>query len=415
MTTRYLPLFLLAFSAMAAAVAPAEDYFPKPDNAGGWRTLKDASSIRKTAGMDLKKLDQAFEYASRSSQHGGLLVARRGWLVYERYYGRGAREAIPATASVGKAYTSIACGIMLAEKKAQIPEGLDTKVFNEKYLPDAMPLDDPAKADITLGQLLSMSGGLHGEGSNPGFVNGVPSVKLSPIPRPATPLGQDLQALRTPLWTKPGEGYSYASTSPHIASIVLRNLTGMELHQYIDLRLAKPLGWGQWAWSMRRGENVLPHTPGGADIALRSTDHLRFLYAILKKGRWGKEQVIPADYIELCGKPTRWNTHAPMSLMWENNADGHVAGAPKDAFFKSGGGGYGVIVVPSLDLIIYKMAGDDGQYNPERTGLKQNYPYDGSRDGWTPALRSQFNDGPIGTDDGVRRVLEMVAAAVIDQ
>src|SRR5262245_26479157 len=312
MTTRYLPLFLLAFSALAAAVAPAEDYFPKPDSAGGWRALKDASSIRKTAGMDLKKLDQAFEYASRSSQHGGLLVARHGWLVYERYYGRGAREAIPATASVGKAYTSIACGIMLAEKKAQIPEGLDTKVFNEKYLPEAMPLDDPAKADITLGQLLSMSSGLHGEGSNPGFVNGVPSVTLKPIPRSETPLGQDLQALRTPLWTKPGEGYSYASASPHVASIVLRKLTGMELHQYIDQRLAKPLGWGQWAWAMRRGDSVLPHTPGGVDIALRSTDHLRFLYAILKKGRWGKDQVIPADYLEMCGKPTKWNAHAPM-------------------------------------------------------------------------------------------------------
>jgi CubicO group peptidase (beta-lactamase class C family) len=397
-----------------AAVAFGEDYFPKPDSAGGWRSLKDPSAVRKTAGMDLKKLDQAFEYASRSSQHGGLLVVRRGWLVYERYYGGGHREAIPATASVGKAYTSIACGIMLAEKKSLIPEGLDTKVFNEKFLPEAMPLDDPDKAGITLGQLLSMSSGMHGEGSNPGFVDGVPSVKLTPIPRPTIPLGQDLAALRTPLWTKPGGGYSYASASPHVASIVLRHLTGMELHDYIDLRLAKPLGWGQWAWAMRRGDNVLPHTPGGADIALRSTDHLRFLYAILKKGRWGKEQVIPADYIELCGKPTKWNTHAPMSLMWEINADGHVAGAPRDAFFKSGGGGFGVMVIPSLDMVIYKMSGDDNQYNPARTGLKQDYPYDGSRDGWKPAPRSQFSDGPIGTDDGVRRVLEMVAAATID-
>jgi CubicO group peptidase (beta-lactamase class C family) len=405
---------LLPILLVAASAALGEDYFPKPDVEGGWRTLKDASAIRKTAGMDLKKLDQAFEYASRSSQHGGLLVVRHGWLVYERYYGRGNREANPATASVGKAYTSIASGIMLAEKKSEIPDGLDTKVFNAKYLPQAMPLEDPAKADITLGQLLSMSSGMHGEGSNPGFVNGVPAVKLTPVPRPETPLGQDLAALRTPLWTKPGEGYSYASASPHVASIVLRNLTGKELHEYVDEKLAKPLGWGQWAWAMRRGENVLAHTPAGGDIALRSTDHLRFLYAILKKGRWGKQQVIPADYIELCGKPTKWNKHAPMSLMWENNADGHVAGAPKDAFFKSGGGGHGVIVVPSLDLVIYKMSGDDGQYNPARTGLKQDYAYDGSRDGWKPAARSQFSDGPIGTDDGVRRVLEMVAAAVID-
>jgi CubicO group peptidase (beta-lactamase class C family) len=189
---RILAPLLLAVSALtAASVAPAEEYFPKPDSEGGWRMLKDASAIRKTAGMDLKKLDQAFEYASRSSQHGGLLVARHGWLVYERYYGRGNREANPASASVGKAYTSIACGIMLAEKKDRIPEGLDTRVFNAEYLPEAMPLDDPAKAEITLGQLLSMSAGLHGEGSNPGFVSGVPSVKLTPASRHAVGAGHD--------------------------------------------------------------------------------------------------------------------------------------------------------------------------------------------------------------------------------
>ncbi|MBS1833172.1 MAG: serine hydrolase, partial [Acidobacteria bacterium] len=142
--------FCLLLSAVSI-LALGEDYFPKPDSEGGWRTLKDATAIRKTAGMDLKKLDYAFEYASRSSQHGGLLVVRHGYLVFEKYYGRGNREAIPASASVGKAYTSIALGILLAEKKAEFPQGLDTKVFNEKYLPQAMPLDDPAKAEITLG------------------------------------------------------------------------------------------------------------------------------------------------------------------------------------------------------------------------------------------------------------------------
>src|SRR5262249_14832872 len=101
MIARYLAPLLLAVSALAAAAfARAHGYVPKPDSAGGWRTMKDASAIRKTAGMDLKKLAQAFEYASRSSQHGGLLVVRHGWLVYERYYGQGNREATPATASV---------------------------------------------------------------------------------------------------------------------------------------------------------------------------------------------------------------------------------------------------------------------------------------------------------------------------
>lgn len=405
---------LLTCLVLGVSLLRAEEYFPRADADGGWRTLQDRARVRKVAGMDVEKLDRAFEYAQRSSQHGGLLVARRGYLVYEKYYGRGNREANPATASVGKAFASIACGIMLHEKKDQIPEGLETKVFNDKYLPEAMPLDDPVKADIKLGHLLSMSSGLHGEGSNPGFVNGVPSVKLQPVPRRDRSVGQDLSALRTPLWTKPGEGYSYSSQSTHVASMVLRKLTGMELHEYVDLRLAKPMGWGQWAWARRRGDTVLPHTPGGGDIAPRPTDALRFAYLLLRKGRWGSQQLVPAEYVEACSRSSPYNKHSPFSLMFEVNEDGHVAGAPRDTYFKSGGGGFGIVVVPSLDLVIYKMAGDDGQYDPVRTGLPQTYKYDGSRDQWKPAVRSQFSDGPIGTDDGLRRVIEMVVAAAIE-
>jgi len=225
-------------------------------------------------------------------------------------------------------------------------------------------------------------------------------------------LSQDMAALRTPLWTAPGGGYSYASNSPHVASIVLRHLVGMEMQQYIDEKLAKPMGWGKWGYGMRMGEITLQHTPGGGNIAMRSTDALRFGYMLLHKGRWNDRQLVPADYVEACGKPNKYQKHAPFSFMFEINFDGHVAGAPKDAFFKSGAGGFGICVIPSLDMVIYKMAGDDMQYDPERTGIAQDYKYDGSRDNWKPAARSQFSDGPIGTDDGLRRTIEMVCAAV---
>ena len=52
-------------------------------------------------------------------------------------------------------------------------------------------------------------------------------------------------------------------------------------------------------------------------------------------------------------------------------------------------------------------------HDPALTGLQQFYKYDGSRDNWKLAARSQFSDGLIGTDDGVRRVLEMVVASVM--
>jgi CubicO group peptidase (beta-lactamase class C family) len=390
----------------------AQDYYPPPDSAGGWRTVKDAAQARELAGIDLVKLDQAWEQTQRSTQNAGLVVLRRGYLVYEKYAGRAFRNANPDMASCGKAFTSIACGIMLKERKDAIPDGLDTKVFSEKYLPEAFPLDDPRRADITLGQLLCMSAGYHGEGKAPGIRSGE-VVPLTPAP------GQDLRdldksSLRTLLWCKPGDGYSYSSPAPHIASMVLRRVTGMELQDYIALRLGKPMGWGAWGYCLHRGEITLPHANGAGSIALHATDVMRFCYCLLRGGRWGQQQLVPAEYMELVGKPSKFNPHCMFSLQFEVNADGHVAGAPKDAYWKTGAGGFCLYVVPSLDLAIYKMGGSDGQYKEELTGIPQEFKYDGSRDGWKPIPRTPFHDGTLGGDDGIRRIMEMVCAAVRD-
>jgi len=408
---RVVPAALLL--ALPLALAGTDDYFPPPDSAGGWRTLKDAAQIRKVAGVDAARLDQAFEFEKETSQHGGLVVVRHGYLVYEKYFGQGDREAHPDMASIGKAFTSISCGIMLQEMRDRIPEGLETKVFTQRYLPEALPLSDPRKADIKLGQLLTMTSGMHGEGGNPGMVRGV-DRPLEPLPRPDSPQGQDTSALQTPLWTEPGGGYSYASGSPHVASIVLRHLVGMEMQQYIDQKLAVPMGFGQWGYALHRNGATLPHTPGGGSIALRATDAVRFAYLLLRQGRWGDRQLVPAEYVAMCGRPSPYNPHSPMSLMFETNADGHVFGAPGDAFFKSGAGGSAIYVVPSLDLVIYKMAASDAQLDPQLTGLPMTYQVDHSRDSWKPAPHDQFHDGPVGGDDGVRRMLEMVVAAVVE-
>ena len=149
---------------IAAATRIRADYFPPPDSAGGWRQARTEKEVRKLAGMDLRQLEPAFEITQRSTANGGLLVVHRGYLCYERYFGRASRDANPDMASTGKAFTSIACGIMLNEFKNKIPEGLATKVFTEQYLPQAFPLNDPRKADVTLGQLLCMTAGTWGNG-----------------------------------------------------------------------------------------------------------------------------------------------------------------------------------------------------------------------------------------------------------
>jgi CubicO group peptidase (beta-lactamase class C family) len=188
---------------------------------------------------------------------------------------------------------------------------------------------------------------------------------------------------------------------------------GMEMQQYIDEKLARPMGFGVWSYALHRNGTTLEHTPGGGSIALRATDAVRFPYLMLHQGKWGDRQLVPADYVALCAKPSPYNPHSPMGLMFEQNADGHVFGAPRDAYFKSGAGGSAIYIVPSLDLVIYKMAGNDAQFNPELTGLPMTYEVDHSRDDWKPLPHDQFHDGPVGGDDAVRRLLEMVVAAVL--
>lgn len=406
-----LPILFLSLL-LAGASLFSQDYYPPPDTQGGWRTLQDPTKIRKIAAIDPQKLDAAFDYIRGTSQHGGLLVVRHGYLVYERYFGRGHREALPELASCGKAFTSIATGIMLKEKAALIPNGLDEKIFSAKYLPaEYFPLSDPRKAEITLGQVLAMSAGIRG--TNPVYVRGVKQTWDNPTEDNGPWSTTDDFAMKQTLWCAPGECYSYSTSSSHIPAMIVRKLTGMEMEDYMRLRLTGPLGFGTWGYAMYRpklksgidADGRMLHTPGGGSIAVRSTDVLRFAYLMLHQGRWGKTQIVPADFVSMCGRMVKYNPHYTHSFNFNVNEDGHIDNVPKDAFWKGGSGGYAIYIVPSLDLVIYKMGGTEGQYDPKLTRLPVKYTYDGSRDNWKPA-------DPKMIGDSTNRTLQMVVAAI---
>lgn len=402
-------LALLSLSVFAGLL-PAEDYFPPPDAKGGWRTLRDAAQIRKHTGIDAAKLDAAFEYIQQTSQHGGLLVVRHGHLVYERYFGRGHREALPELASCGKAFTTVATAMMLQDKPELFPNGLDEKVFTPKFLPaEIFPLDDPRKAKITLGQVLAMSAGIRG--MNPVYVKGEKQTWENPTIDNGPWSTTDDFALKQTLWCAPGDCYSYSTASSHIPAILVRRMMGMEMEEYMRRRLTTPLGFGTWGYAMYRpklksgiDENGrMFHTPGGGSIAVRSTDVLRFGYLMLHQGRWGKRQIFPQEIARQCGRMAKENPHYSHSYNFNVNEDGHLDGVPRDAFWKGGSGGYAIYVVPSLDMVIYKMGGTEQQYDPALTRLPVKYTYDGSRANWK---------APANIGDATGRTLQMVVAAV---
>ena len=392
-------------------------YYPPPDSLGGWRQLKDKAEIRNKTGINTAKLDEVFEYIQGDTKNGGLLVLKDGWLVYEKYFGKGDHEATANLASCGKSFTSVSIGILMAQHPELFPDGLDQKIFTPKYLPEeAFPLEDPLMSEIKLGQLLSFTAGIRG--NNPGYVYGKP-VTLDTVGPDGWYAMVDKYALgkeegimygrsffsARKLWCKPGGGYSYSTASMHIASIMLRKISGMELQDFIDKYIANELGWGRWGFAYQN-QPLITHTPGGGGIVLRPTDMLRFGYLLLHEGKWNDKQIIPAGYVHRCSRETSYNPHYPYSFQFNVNTGGFYSGLPRDAFWKIGSGDHCLYIVPSLNLVIWKLGGRDDEYDPKDTGIPvdpEALKNQDNRDGWKKVERDE---------NSITRTLELVIESI---
>ena len=397
-------LHCLALLAAIASRAHAIDYFPPPDAEGGWRMLKTAGEIRGKTGMDLARLEDAYAVAERSSTNGGLLVVRHGYLVFERYFGLASRDANPDMASTGKAFTSIACGVMLQEFRNKIPSGLGTKVFTRKYLPEAFPLDDPRKAEISLGQLLCMSAGYWGEGQTP---SGTVMGKVTPL-KPVK--GQDIRDLDNSSLRVPcGPNRAGAIRTLRVAAHRLHRASachGMELQDYIRGAAGEADGLGAWGLPLRW--RILTPTLT-APASLCATDALRLPTACCIRQMEGSPTV-PADTSGSCHSPsasqstsrsasssstTRWRAHVRRAT--RSSSPARAASALRRA---------------SLDAVIYKLGGKDSQYDPALTGIPQ--PAQGrARDSRPIVPRAPSTRGGVG-GNALWRVLELVSAAAKD-
>ena len=173
------------------------------------------------------------------------------------------------------------------------------------------------------------------------------------------------------------------------------------MERYVGQKLAEPLGWGRWGFGYRHTP-AGDHTPGGGGAALRSTDVLRFLYLLLNEGRWAGDEIISPDYVRHCASASPYNPHYPYSLQFTVNSTGHAPELPGDAYWKAGSGGHALYVVPSLDLIAWKLGGRDEQYSERNTNLPEVETGD-DREGWEKHVEDP---------EALRKTLEMVVSSV---
>jgi CubicO group peptidase (beta-lactamase class C family) len=363
-------LLILVSSPLTARAAdrPASalsDYFPPPEEQGGWRTLLPAEGepddsqkarIRAVGGVDWDALKAAWDHNASAPGATGLLVIRHGQVVGE-WYKDGDRATAFNIYSSSKSYTSTAYGLILSDfGNGPLPGGktlsLDTKVCNPEWLPESLPLPDPRKAEITVRNLLNMASGL--DVQNPPETDHPFEWSLGHVDR--SPMVK--------LLNDPGKAFHYSNAGVSHLVLVFHRATGEDLYPFLKRRLFEPIGETQLRWKALGGADggtgaIGPFSQGYSGIHTNPRQHARFCYLAMHKGEWAGKRIVPASYYDFAWKGTA--VKADYGGQWWTAP--HIPGVPGDLVMTLGRNHNDGFVVPSLDLIFVRLG--DGEKFPK--------------------------------------------------
>jgi len=183
----------------------------------------------------------------------------------------------------------------------------------------------------------------------------------------------------SPLLFAPDTEWAYSDCGPNWLAECVTLAYRRDLRDLMFERVFTPLGitaddlaWRDNAYRPREIDGI-PRREFGSGIHANVQAMARIGLLYLRGGRWGDRQVIPSSFVDLARTvhpaiadlPVRdGDTHGGASahygLLWWNNADGTLAGVPRDAFWSWGLHDSLIVVIPSLDLVIAR-AGSDWQ------------------------------------------------------
>ena len=347
----------LVCSAQAGERRGLSDYFPPPESDGGWRSALpqngEPDARQKAAiarlGVDFDALKEAWSYNARPEGATGLIVIRKGTVVGEWYKDSDQNTTFNIYSSA-KAYTSLAYGLLLSEiERGRRTLTLDTKVGNETWLPESLPLSDPRKADITLRHLLNMTSGIEG-GSLP--------IDTAPF---EIALGKTKDSPFATLKSEPGEKFLYSDAGVAHLVLLFKRAAGQDLQPYLKERVYSRIGMRSVTWTQIGGKGKLgPLSQGYSGVVTTPREHARFCYLALHKGMWDGRRVVPESHFDFAWTGTKANPmYGAQWWVYPRHPD-----APPDLVQTSGAFNNIGIVVPSLDLVFIRLG--DGKVFPDK-------------------------------------------------
>lgn len=282
----------------------------------------------------------AFDGATygEGTRTSAVVVARGGEIVAEDY-ARGITPETPQrTWSVAKSISATLLGA--AEQDGLI--GRDSTALIEAWQGGA----DPRRA-ITLTHLLHMASGLDsgGQGSRTDAVyfGGARVVD---------------EAVTAPLQVVPGSRFKYANNDTLIAMRALREAIGdaTAYHDYPYTALLWKIGMRRTTLEVDWNGDFL----SSSQVWTTARDLARLGQLYLQGGRWGGDQILPADWAAFVATPApaqpESGTFGYGAQFWLLNRE---PGVPSDTYAAAGHRGQYLVIVPSRDLVIVRRGYDE--------------------------------------------------------
>ncbi|HMI87221.1 MAG TPA: serine hydrolase [Polyangiaceae bacterium] len=278
-----------------------------------------------------------------------VVIARRGKLVYEAYFGETDGGTLRNTRSATKSVTGMLLGIAIDKG---LLAGVDAPVAS--FFPDQRPFanPDPRKEAITLEDFLTMSSALECDDDNDESRGNEARMYVEkdwvkftldlPV-RPPAAEGPPREAGLAPS----GRRFSYCTAGVGTLGGVIERAARRPLAEFANATLFGPLGITQA--NFHYSPVGLAFTGGG--LELRSRDLLKLAQLYLDGGTWKGVRVISESWVKRSVLPhARSDDKSEYGYLWWLRSFS-ANGKTWPVWFMSGNGGNKVVVVPGLQLV----------------------------------------------------------------
>lgn len=263
------------------------------------------------------------------------IIVRRGKVIAEHYYAPYRPETPHMLFSLTKSFTSLAIGFAEQEGLLSL-EDPAVKFFPEKTFKQ----DGAVLKKVTIRHLLTMSGGHET----------CPLLSLTDEER-ARITDYTQAFFDAPFVYAPGEKFVYNSAGSHVLAAIIRQVTGVNMTEYLTPRLLKPLNITSFR-VMTSPEGV---EMGGWGGMACTRDLAKVGECIRLGGVWNGKQIIPAEYLRQATS-FQMDNSANEAPDWKVGY-GYQFWQSRHGFRGDGACGQYILVLPEADMVIAITSG----------------------------------------------------------